>query len=152
MKHFISNEERMFTKAMKIATDAHEGQVDKANVPYIIHIFAVISGVSNDFIDMTIAALHDVVEDTNWTIDELRKTGSFTEEVLEAVALLTRSKTEKYESYIIKIGSNKRAIRVKLSDLTHNMDERRNNSKPTENDIKRREKYKSSFLYLKNLE
>lgn len=109
----------MTRKAMRIAYEAHHLQVDKTNVPYIYHPMMVAS-MQKDEITTTIALLHDVVEDTSITLDDLAK--EFPDEVIEALALLTHKKNEDYFSYVERIKNNPYAKAVKLADLTHNSD------------------------------
>lgn len=109
----------MTRKAMRIAYEAHHLQVDKTNVPYIYHPIMVAS-MQKDEITTTIALLHDVVEDTSITLDDLAK--EFPDEVIEALALLTHEKNEDYFSYVEHIKNNPYAKAVKLADLTHNSD------------------------------
>ena len=109
-------------KAMKIAYDAHHGQTDINGVPYIFHPFHVAEQM-NDEIITCVALLHDVVEDTAVTIEQLEK--DFPPEVTTAVRLLTYDKSIDYFSYIRKIKENPIAKSVKLADLNHNMDRSR---------------------------
>lgn len=108
-------------KAMKIAYTAHAGQVDKAGAPYIFHPYRVAESMPDE-ISTCAALLHDVVEDTDVTLDELR--AEFPEEVIRAIRLLTRSKGEEYFRYIERIKSSENAVarRVKLADLRDNCD------------------------------
>lgn len=109
----------MTRKAMRIAYEAHHLQVDKTNVPYIYHPMMVAS-MQKDEISTTIALLHDVVEDTSITLDDLAK--EFPDEVIKALALLTHDDQEDYFSYVERIKNNPYAKAVKLADLTHNSD------------------------------
>ncbi|MDE7364304.1 MAG: HD domain-containing protein [Ruminococcus sp.] len=109
-------------KAMSIAYNAHHGQTDINGVPYIFHPFHVAEQM-NDEITTCVALLHDVVEDTAVTIEQLEK--EFPLEVTTAVHLLTYDKSTDYFSYIRKIKENPVAKAVKLADLNHNMDRSR---------------------------
>ncbi|MDE6518834.1 MAG: HD domain-containing protein [Ruminococcus sp.] len=109
-------------KAMKIAYDAHHGQTDINGVPYIFHPFHVAEQMTDE-ITTCVALLHDVVEDTAVTIEQLEK--EFPPEVTTAVRLLTYDKSIDYFSYIRKIKENPIAKAVKLADLNHNMDRSR---------------------------
>ena len=108
-----------FDTALNIANNAHEGQVDKGGLPYILHPLHVASFFTGDL--KIIAILHDVVEDSEITMDIL-KTYGFSQRVLNGVFCLTRSKGEDYEKYINNLSKNPDAVKVKLRDLPHNMD------------------------------
>ena len=109
----------MTRKAMRIAYQAHHLQVDKTNVPYIFHPMMV-ANMQKDEITTTIALLHDVVEDTGMTLEDLAK--EFPDEVIKALTLLTHDCNEDYFDYVERIKSNPYAKAVKLADLTHNSD------------------------------
>lgn len=108
--------------AMAIAREAHEGQVDKGGQPYIGHPAAVAAQLEGDLLRAT-AWLHDVVEDTDWTFDDLRRRG-VDESVIEAVDAVTRRKEagETYRDYIDRVALNDMARQVKVADLWHNSD------------------------------
>lgn len=110
-------------RAIEIAVEAHSKQVDKAGAPYILHpLRLMLRVVGND--EMIAAVLHDVVEDTDWTIERLRGEG-FSESVVSAIDCLTRREDEGYEQFIERAAANPVARRVKLADLEDNMDIRR---------------------------
>lgn len=109
--------------AISLAVRAHAGQKDRYGQPYILHVIRVTARVFDEPAQMT-AALHDVVEDTAVTLDELRMMG-YPEAVLAAVDCLTRRTDETYEAFIERIAANPLAVRVKLADLEDNMDLRR---------------------------
>jgi len=113
----------MTIKAMKIAYEAHSGQVDYNNVPYIFHPYHLAEQM-DDEISCTVALLHDVVEDTNLTIEDLEQ--EFPRAVTEIVKLLTHDINVDYYDYIKRIKTNPIATKVKLEDLKHNSDETRN--------------------------
>lgn len=131
--------------ALKIATDAHKGQVDKAGVEYINHPLKVASLVYNEK-EKIVALLHDTIEDTYITEQHLIDYG-FSNEIIEAVKVLTHSKDVPYMDYIQKIKGNKLARKLKIADLTHNSDLTRLKN-ITEKDRKRCEKYKKALMYL----
>lgn len=112
----------MTIKAMKLAYQAHLGQVDYDGVPYIFHPYHLAEQM-DDEISCTVALLHDVVEDTEITIEDLAK--EFPVEVIEAVSLLTHDANVAYFDYVRTIKSNPIARKVKLADLDHNSDESR---------------------------
>ncbi len=132
--------------ALKIATKAHMGQIDKAGKPYIEHPLKVASAFNDDERYIT-ALLHDVVEDSEMTIDDLRTEG-FEESILQAIQIITKTDIS-YEEYIMKIKNNPIAREVKIEDLKHNMDLSRLN-RVTNRDLKRVEKYKKSLDFLMN--
>ncbi|RMF57290.1 MAG: HD domain-containing protein [Calditrichaeota bacterium] len=110
-------------RALEIAFEAHKGQKDKAGKPYILHPLRIMSKMPTEEL-MIIAILHDVVEDSPWTLEDLRKEG-FTEEVLSALDCITKRPGEAYEDYMERVKTNRLAIQVKLGDLQDNMDVRR---------------------------
>lgn len=125
-------------RAIEIAARAHAGQVDKAGEPYIIHPIRVMLRVSS--IDAKISAvLHDVVEDSDITIEELRAEG-FSEIVLHAIEALTKRPGENRVETAVRAASNETARIVKLADNAENMDLSRI-SKPTEKDYERLKEY-----------
>ena len=114
------DQNKYFEKALQIAAKAHEGQVDKSGLPYILHPMAVASKV--DTLELkTIALLHDTIEDTEATAEYLIKQG-IPEEIVEVIQLLTKPEDEEYESYLRRVKKNPKALEVKLADLAHNTD------------------------------
>ena len=132
-------------KAYEIAKKAHLGQVDKAGEDYIKHPEKVASFVKTDE-EKTVAYLHDVIEDTELTLEDLYECG-FSKEVIEAVDIITKKRGEDYQSYLNSVKKNKLARAVKLADLRHNSDLTRL-IKVTEKDIKRKEKYQKAIDFL----
>ena len=106
-------------KAMKVAYEAHHGQTDRSGTPYIFHPFYVAEQM-DDEISVCAALLHDVVEDTEITFEDLEK--NFPEEVVEALRFLTRDKSMNYFDYIRNLRKNPIAKKVKQADLLHNSD------------------------------
>lgn len=125
-------------KAMRICYAAHEGQVDKSGVPYVFHPLHLAEQMETEE-EICTALLHDVVEDTKWTLKELEAEG-FPTGVLDAVRLLTREKDVSYMAYIERLSGNRIARKVKLADLEHNSDLTRL-IEVTERDLRRQEKY-----------
>lgn len=125
-------------KAMQICYAAHEGQVDKSGVPYVFHPLHLAEQMETEE-EICTALLHDVVEDTKWTLAELEAEG-FPASVLDAVRLLTREKDVSYMAYIERLSGNRIARKVKLADLEHNSDLTRL-LEVTERDLRRQEKY-----------
>ena len=105
-------------KALQIAARAHEGQKDKEGLPYILHPLRVMHAVEGEEARI-VAVLHDVVEDTSVTPDDLRAAG-FGERVLAAVQCVTHSRSEPYADYVIRCKANDVARQVKLADLADN--------------------------------
>ena len=112
----------MTIKAMKIAYEAHLGQLDYNDVPYIFHPYHLAEQM-DDEVSCTIALLHDVVEDTRLTLSDLEQI--FPTQVVEIVRLLTHDENIDYFDYIREIKKNPIATKVKLEDLKHNSDESR---------------------------
>ena len=105
-------------KAMSIAYDAHHGQRDKSGVPYVFHPLHLAEQMEDE-ISCCVALLHDVVEDTDITLEQLAK--DFPAQVVEAVRLLTHDPDTDYFDYVRAIKGNPIAVKVKLADLAHNM-------------------------------
>ena len=106
-------------RAMSLAYDAHHGQQDKSGVPYIFHPLHLAEQMQDE-ISCCAAILHDVVEDTDITPEQLAK--EFPAQVVEAVKLLTHDPETDYFDYVRAIKGNPIAVKVKLADLAHNMD------------------------------
>lgn len=105
--------------AVAIAALAHRGQQDKAGAPYLLHPLRLLLRMDSE-LAMMAAVLHDVVEDTTWTLEQLREAG-FPEAVLAAVDCLTRRSHESYDAFIDRIRQNPIARQVKIADLEDNM-------------------------------
>lgn len=114
---------------------------DKAGQPYILHPLRVMFSTKSET-ERICAVLHDVIEDTEITLDVFRNEG-FSEEVLTVLDALTKRENEGYDDFISRILSNKLACRVKLADITDNMDLSRIEN-PTEKDYQRVEKYRKA--------
>ena len=107
-------------KAVKLCFEAHKNQVDKSGLPYVFHPFHLAEQMTDELTTVT-ALLHDVVEDTSYTLADLRKMG-FPETVLDALAMLTHDDGATYLEYVAKLRTNPIARTVKLADLRHNSD------------------------------
>lgn len=136
-------------KAIRIAAQAHEGQLDRYGEPYILHPFRVMSRVHSEDEKMA-AILHDVIEDSDWTLEALSNE-DFSAIVLKAVDDLTRRDGEDYMDYINRLKSNPIARRVKLADLEDNMDLRRLNT-ISKKDVERLARYHEAWIILKKIE
>ena len=139
----------MTKKAMKIAYKAHKDQVDKSGLPYVFHPFHLAEQM-DDEVTTVVALLHDVVEDSDITMVDLKEAG-FSQEELQALELLTHKTTDSYMEYIEKLSDNPIARTVKLADLAHNSDLSRLDQ-VTEKDIKRAEKYNRAMEFLKKID
>ena len=107
-------------KALKISFDAHKNQIDKSGIPYVYHPFHLAEQM-DDELSTCVALLHDVAEDSDITLDDLKAEG-FPSEVTEALMLLTHDDAVPYMDYIRKVKTNPIAKKVKLADLEHNSD------------------------------
>jgi len=135
-------------RAIEIAVSAHKGQKDKADKPYILHPLRLMFKMNSED-EMIAAVLHDVVEDTDWTIEKLQAE-RFSDEVIEAINLLTKTKNVSEKDYFKKIKLNKIATKVKLADLEDNMDIKRI-SHPKFRDYARIAEYLKYYNELKEL-
>ena len=131
-------------RAMKLSFDAHKDQVDKSGMPYVFHPFHLAEQMSDELTTVT-ALLHDVVEDTPYSLEDLRKM-LFPEEVLSALSLLTHDDGTPYLEYVSRLKSNPIARAVKLADLRHNSDLSRL-EQVDEKALKRVEKYKKAIAF-----
>ena len=132
-------------KAMRIAYEAHKGQVDKNGVPYIYHPTHLAEQMKDEP-TTCVALLHDVVEDTDMTFEQLKAEG-FTPEIIAALKLMTHDKNVPYMDYVSKIKNNPIASKVKLADLKHNSDLSRLDH-ADERALLRAEKYKKAIELL----
>ena len=132
-------------EAIEIAAQAHRGQRDRAGAPYILHPLRMMFAVQTDAERMA-AVLHDVVEDTDWTLDALRERG-FPEQVVAAVDHLTRREGESYEAFVRRAAQDPVARRVKVADLEDNMDVRRIGTVSAD-DVERLTKYHRAWRLL----
>ena len=147
-KNNRKNDTKLIIKAYEFAKNKHEDQLRKSGEPYIIHPLEVANILADlELDDATICAalLHDVLEDTNVTEDELRN--MFPNEIVDGVITLTHRKDESYFEYISRVSTSKLAKKVKVADLLHNLDITRI-KEPTKQDYQRLEKYKKAILYL----
>lgn len=132
-------------RAIEIAAQAHAGQRDKAGAPYILHPLRVMLRVETET-ERIAAVLHDVVEDSGWTLDQLRAEG-FAPDVLETIEALTRRPEESYEDFVLRAGAHPIARRVKQADLADNTDSTRI-AEPTAHDGARMERYRRAIALL----
>lgn len=130
-------------RAIEIATKAHEDARDKYGASYINHVTRVMNmGETVD--EKIVGILHDVIEDTHWTFEDLEKEG-FSKEVIDALTCVTKtSDDEDYGEFINRVKINALAVKVKLNDLRDNMDIRRM-PEVLESDLKRLNKYLKAY-------
>lgn len=132
-------------RAMVLCFEAHKNQVDKSGIPYVFHPFHLAEQMTDEN-TVAVALLHDVIEDTDYTLDDLKKM-KFPDEVCEALSYLTHDDSVPYLEYVKTIRKNEIAKTVKLADLKHNSDLSRLD-RVTENDLLRVEKYKRAIKIL----
>lgn len=132
-------------KALKVCFEAHKDQVDKSGAPYVFHPFHLAEQMKDEKTTI-VALLHDVIEDTEYTFEDLRNMG-FDNEVIEALMLMTHNKDIPYMDYVAKIKHNPIAKAVKLADLQHNSDLSRLDV-VDEKALKRKEKYSEAISLL----
>ena len=135
---------KLTRKAMIIAYKAHQNQFDKANIPYIYHPIHIAEQMDTE-LECIVALLHDVVEDTDITLNDLEK--EFPQEVIDLLKILTHDKKIDYIEYIKKVNTNTIATKIKIADLKHNSDITRLENITT-TDLKRIEKYKKALEIL----
>lgn len=132
-------------KALKLCFEAHKNQVDKSGMPYVFHPFHLAEQMETEE-TVIVALLHDVVEDTHYTINDLKNMG-FDKAVTDAIALLTHADGVEYMDYVSLIKENPIAKAVKLADLRHNSDLSRTDV-IDEKTLTRREKYLKAIDFL----
>ncbi len=135
----------MTKKALKLCFDAHKAQTDKSGMPYVFHPFHLAEQMQDE-VTTTVALLHDVVEDTEYTFADLIEMG-FPPVVLDALRLLTHDDAVPYMDYVREVKKNPVAAAVKLADLRHNSDLSRMDE-VTEQVLTRREKYLQAMQLL----
>lgn len=137
----------MTKAALKLCFEAHKDQTDKSGMPYVFHPFHL-AELMPDEKTTVVALLHDVIEDTEYTIDDLKNMG-FSDDILSAIALMTHADGIPYMEYVALIKANPIAKTVKLADLRHNSDLSRLD-KVTAQDRERAEKYKKAIELLES--
>ena len=129
-------------KALKLCFEAHKAQLDKSGMPYVFHPFHLAEQMRDENTTI-VALLHDVIEDTDYTFNDLIAMG-FDGAIIDAIELMTHEEGVPYMDYVEKIKSNPIAREVKLADLRHNSDLSRLDA-PTEKDKMRVEKYRKAI-------
>ena len=132
-------------KALKLCFEAHKEQVDKSGMPYVFHPFHLAEQMTEEATTV-VALLHDVVEDTDISFENLEIQG-FSDEILNALKLLTHDKSIPYMDYVAEIKKNIIATKVKLADLKHNSDLTRL-SVVDEKTLNRKKKYEKAIKFL----
>jgi (p)ppGpp synthase/HD superfamily hydrolase len=141
----MTNDQELLAKAIQIAVEAHQGQKDRYGAPYILHPTRVMARLVTPN-EKVVGILHDVVEDTDWTLEDLRREG-FPDNLLEALGAVTKKEGEDYDAFVKRSAKNPLAQKVKLADLEDNMDLRRM-PEVTENDLPRLQKYVKAWHFL----
>ncbi len=140
------DKQKQLAAAIQIAVEAHAEQFDKGGKPYILHPLHLMNQLLFDPELATIAVLHDVVEDSNVTVEKLKQAG-MSDRVIAALRLLTHEPNQSYDDYIKKVCTNYDAIRVKRKDLEHNSDITRLRG-IGQKDLTRMQKYHKAFVQL----
>lgn len=143
----LSQSSKEIEKAYQIAKAAHKGQVDKGGHDYINHPLTVAESVNSEA-EKIVALLHDVVEDTPITLQNLYEQG-FPYYIVKAIDCITKRDNESLEAYLERVKSDSLATTVKIADLTHNSDISRI-PKPTKKDYDRIKRYKKEIDFLLN--
>ena len=139
----------MTKKALRLCWEAHRDQKDKSGLPYVFHPFHLAEQMPDE-LTTTVALLHDVAEDSPYTIEDMKALG-FPPAVTEAVALMTHEKGMPYLDYVARLGQNPIARTVKLADLRHNSDLTRLD-RVDERALARVEKYQKAIELLESME
>ena len=133
-------------RAIQIAVEAHAGVKDRGGKAYILHPLSVMMRVETDA-EKIVAVLHDVIEDTGWTFDNLREEG-FSEEIIEALGSVTKTSDEEdYDQFVLRAQKNEIGRKVKIADIKENLDVTRLGHL-TEKDAARINKYKNALRLL----
>ena len=135
----------MLERAIAIAVGAHHGALDKSGQPYILHPLRVMCRLTGTD-EKIVAVLHDVVEDTPWTMEQLRAEG-FSDRVLDALDRVTQREGEPYDEFVERSAANPVSRAVKIADIEDNMDIRRLDA-VTPRAAERLEKYRRAWLRL----
>ncbi|MBX4152392.1 HD domain-containing protein [Paenibacillus lautus] len=134
-------------EAIVLATAAHKDQTDKGGHPYILHPLRVMMKMKTEE-EMIVAVLHDIIEDTSITYEYLKKEG-FTSSIIESITALTRMPDESYFDFINRCKQNETARKVKIQDLSDNMNlSRMGDMDLTEKDYSRQKKYSKALRIL----
>ncbi len=132
-------------RAIEIAARTHAGQLDKGGAPYILHPLRVMLRVAPG-VQQIVAVLHDVVEDSAVTFEDLEREG-FSAEVISGLRAVTKVEGESYEDFVARAALDPVGKAVKLADLMENSDLSRI-AEPSQKDMERVEKYGRAIQYL----
>ena len=132
----VKKSDNILFKALEVVNRVFKDSVDKGGIPYSVHLLRVYGDVS-DYTEKVCALLHDIVEDTKVSYDDLKDIG-FNDEIIDIIKILTKLKGEDYQKYIDRIieSKNIHAYNIKIADLSHNMELGRIKN-PTANDYER---------------
>jgi len=141
----------LISKVITLAVEAHDGQTDKVGDPYIFHPLRVMMDC-NTLTEKIVAVLHDIVEDTDITFEDIRALFSSDQTlgrtVVDAVDAMTKRDGEKYEDYLLRVKQNPIALSVKLSDIQDNISPKRQERLSIENRTMLQKKYEKALLFL----
>lgn len=138
----------MLALAISITAKAFENVLDKGGHPYVMHCIRVMMDTKGDEEIKCAAVMHDLIEDTDYTLEDLRKL-KFSEKTCRLVDLLTRRVGEPYEDFIKRISIDPDASEIKRKDIKDNLDVTRLKGF-RKKDFERVEKYQRAFAYLSN--
>lgn len=144
----VINQKDLLQAALNIAFEAHKDQIDKGGMPYILHPMRLMFQFSQKNLKI-IALLHDVLEDSSFTENDLNNAG-FSKEIINALIALTRKNEESYQEFIERIAINDLARLVKIADIKDNLDITRL-STLNDKDIERIKKYHSALVFLEKI-
>lgn len=139
---------KLLALAIAITADAFKDTLDKGGQPYILHCLEVMNNTEGDEDTKCAAVMHDLIEDTDWTLGQLKAAG-FSDKTIGLLYLLTHLKETPYDEYIKAISVNAEATRIKLRDLEHNSNITRLKGL-RKKDFDRLEKYHRAYIYLSN--
>jgi (p)ppGpp synthase/HD superfamily hydrolase len=140
----------LLEKSIAFAVEAHKGQLDKIGEMYFLHPIRVMCDC-NTMIEKVVAILHDVVEDTSATLEDIRNLcggETIADTIVDAVDALTKRKGEEYETYLMRVKANPIALSVKLADIRDNMSPIRQYRLPMEKQIALKAKYMKAIMLL----
>jgi len=148
LKQKSTTEENLLNEAIRMATEAHAGQLDKIGRPYIEHPIAVMNMLDSQD-EKIVAVLHDTIEDTDLTVHDLYR--AFPNYIVEAVIAITRLKGESSLDYLTRVANNSLARAVKKKDMAHNMSYERLMKLDKETRDRLIQKYQKNIALLENL-
>lgn len=137
-------------KAIILAAEVHEGQKDKSGQPYILHPITVMMSLET-ILERTVAVLHDVIEDSHYSYQDLITMG-FPKFIADAVVAVSRRGWETNKEYYSRIKENPIAVKVKIKDLEHNMDVTRFERRMSKDDVNRLKIYHNRWLELRKVD